>query len=131
MVHQVLQRFGFQFSSPQRTPLPIGYSLSAPHSDKSVEPSGPYPELVGCLICEAEIYVGALAAQKLRWLTYLVTDLGERPRPPPVLYFDNKAMIALCREQRLEHITKHIALHYFLARVLQHRGQLRLSYVAS
>ncbi|CAI7807352.1 unnamed protein product [Closterium sp. NIES-53] len=48
----------------------------------------------------------------LRWLTYLLTDLGERPRSSPVL-------------------TKHIALHYFLARELQQRGQLRLAYVAT
>ncbi|CAI7839638.1 unnamed protein product [Closterium sp. NIES-53] len=88
MVHQVLQRFGFQYSLPQLTPLSTSHSLSAPPSDKSVEPSGPYPELVGCLIssCEAEIYAGAMAAQELRWLTYLLTDLGEQPRLPPVLY---------------------------------------------
>ncbi|CAI7764580.1 unnamed protein product [Closterium sp. NIES-53] len=182
MVHQVLQRFGFQFSSPQPTPLSTGHSLSAPPSDESVEPSGPYPELVGCLMylmtctrpdlayplsllaryvapgrhrkvhwdaakrvlrylcstsgmglvlggrgsvvltghsdaswaddqatqrssrgytfspgsgsvswsstcsssvlgssCEAEIYAGAMAAHELRWPTYLLTDLGERP----------------------------------------------------
>ncbi|CAI7785047.1 unnamed protein product [Closterium sp. NIES-53] len=36
--------------------------------------------------CEAEIYAGAMAAQELRWLTYLLTDLGERPCSPPVLY---------------------------------------------
>ncbi|CAI7863176.1 unnamed protein product [Closterium sp. NIES-53] len=222
MVHQVLQRFGFQFSSPQPTPLSTSHSLSAPPSDESVEPSGPYPELVGCLMylmtctrpdlayplsllahyvapgrhrnvhwdaakrvlrylcstsgmglmlggrgpvvltghadaswvdilatqrssqgytfslgsgsvswrstrsssvlsssCEAEIYVGAMAAQELRWLTYLLTDLGEQALSPPVLYVDNKAMIALCQEHRLEHITKHIALRYFLARELQ------------
>ncbi|CAI7835271.1 unnamed protein product [Closterium sp. NIES-54] len=154
MVHQVLQRFGFQFSWPQPTPLSTNYSLSAPPSDESVEPSGPYPELVGCFMhrkvhwdaakrvlcylcstlgmglmlggrgpvvltshadaswvddlatqrssqgytfslgsgsvswrstrlssvlsssCEAEIYAGAMAAQELRWLTYLLTDLG-------------------------------------------------------
>ncbi|CAI7927638.1 unnamed protein product, partial [Closterium sp. NIES-54] len=81
--------------------------------------------------CEAEIYAGAMAAQELRWLTYLLTDLGEQPRSPPVLYVDNKAMLALCREQRLEHRTKHIALRYFLAHELQQRGQLRLAYVAS
>ncbi|CAI7794762.1 unnamed protein product, partial [Closterium sp. NIES-54] len=81
--------------------------------------------------CEAEIYAGAMAAQELRWLTYLLTDLGEQPRSPPVLYVDNKAMLALCREHRLEHRTKHIALRYFLARELQQRGQLRLAYVAS
>ncbi|CAI7878481.1 unnamed protein product [Closterium sp. NIES-53] len=46
----VLQRFGFQFSSPQPTPLSTSPSLSAPPSDESVEPSGPYPELVGCLM---------------------------------------------------------------------------------
>ncbi|CAI7812093.1 unnamed protein product [Closterium sp. NIES-54] len=187
----VLQRFGFTYSSPLSTPLPTGHSLSAPPSDESVEPSGLYPELVGCLItlgmglvlgrwarvvltghadafwvddlatqrssegytfslgsgsvswrstrsssvlslsCEAEIYAGAMAAQELHWLTYLLTDLGEVPRSPPVLYVHNKAMLALCQEHRLEHRTKHIALRYFLARELQQRGQLRLAYVAS
>ncbi|CAI7830266.1 unnamed protein product, partial [Closterium sp. NIES-53] len=166
MVQQVLRRFGFTYSSPQSTPLPTGHSLSAPPSDESVEPSGPYPELVGCLItsgmglvlggrarvvltghadtswstssssvlsscCEAEIYAGAMAAQELHWLTYLLTDLGEAPRSPPFQYVNNKAMLALCREHRLEHRTKHIALRYFLARELQQRGQLRLAYVAS
>ncbi|CAI7908321.1 unnamed protein product [Closterium sp. NIES-53] len=199
MVQQVLQRFGFTYSSPQSTPLPTGHSLSAPPSDESVELNGPYPELVGCLMylmtctrpdlayplsllaryvapgrhrkvhwdaakrvlrylcntsgmgpvlggrarvvltghadaswvddlatkrssqgytfslgsgsvswrstrsssvlsssCEAEIYAGAMAAQELRWLTYLLTNLGEAPRSPPVLYVDNKAMLALC-----------------------------------
>ncbi|CAI7866520.1 unnamed protein product [Closterium sp. NIES-53] len=150
----------------------------APPSDESIEPSGPYRELVGCLItlgmglvlggwgpvvltghadaswvddlatqwssqgynfslgsgsvpwrstrsssvlissCKAEIYTGAMAAQELRWLTYLLTDLGERPRSPPVLDVDNKAIIALCQEHRLEHRAKHIALRYFLAREL-------------
>ncbi|CAI7855936.1 unnamed protein product [Closterium sp. NIES-54] len=234
MVQQVLQRFDFTYSSPQATPLSTRHSLSALPSDESVEPSGPYPELVGCLMylmtcsrpdlayplsilaryvaprrhrpehmaaakrvlrylcstsgmglvlggrrlvvltghadaswaddqttqrsshgytfslgsssvswrstrsssvlsssCEAEIYAGAMAAQELRWLTYLLTDLEEQPRSPPVLYVDNKAMLALCREHRLEHRTKHIALRYFLARELQQRGQLRLAYVAS
>ncbi|CAI7812470.1 unnamed protein product [Closterium sp. NIES-53] len=81
--------------------------------------------------CESEIYAGAMAAQELRWLTYLLTDLGERPRSSQVLYVDNKAMIALCEEHRLEHITKHTVLHCLLARELQQRGQLRLAYVAT
>ncbi|CAI7765431.1 unnamed protein product [Closterium sp. NIES-54] len=50
MVHQVLQCFGFQFSSPHPTPLSTSHSLSAPPSDESVELSGLYPELVGCLM---------------------------------------------------------------------------------
>ncbi|CAI7816981.1 unnamed protein product [Closterium sp. NIES-54] len=234
MVYQVLQHFGFMYSSPQSTPLPTGHSILAPPLDESVEPSGPYPELVGCLMylmtctrpnlayplsllaryvapsrnrkvhwdaakrvlrylcstlgmglvlggrarvvltghadaswvddlatqrssqgytfslgsgsvswrssrssfilsssCEAEIYAGAMAAQELHWLTYLLTNLGEAPCSPPVLYVDNKAMLALCQEHRLEHRTKHIALRYFLALELQQRGQLRLAYVAS
>ncbi|CAI7812579.1 unnamed protein product [Closterium sp. NIES-53] len=234
MVQQVLQRFGFTYSSPQSTPQPTGHSLSAQPSDECVEPSGPYPKLVGCLMylmtctrpdlayplsllaryvapsrhrkvhwdatkrvlrylcstsgiglvpggrarvvltghadaswvddlatqrssqgyifslgfgsvswqstrsssvlsssCEAEIYARAMAAQELRWLTYLLTDLGEAPRSPPVLYVDNKAMLTLCQEHRLEHRTKHIILRYFLARELQQRGQLLLAYVAS
>ncbi|CAI7841323.1 unnamed protein product, partial [Closterium sp. NIES-53] len=81
--------------------------------------------------CDAEIYVRAMAAQELRWLTYLLSDLGEQPHSPPVLYVDNKTMIALCKEHRLEHRTKHIALQFFLARELQHRGQLRLVYAAT
>ncbi|CAI7791452.1 unnamed protein product [Closterium sp. NIES-53] len=48
--------------------------------------------------CEAEVYARAMAAQELRWLTYLLTNLGEQPRSPPVLY---------------------------------QRGQLRLAYVAT
>ncbi|CAI7793482.1 unnamed protein product [Closterium sp. NIES-53] len=201
MVHQVLQRFGFQFSSPQPTHLSTSHSLSAPPSNESVEQNGPYPELVGCLMylmtctrpdlayplsvlaryvapgrhrklsspvtqtppglttqlrsytfslgsgsvswqstrsssvlsssCEAEIYAGAMVAQELRWLTYLLTDFGEQPRSPPLLYVYNKAMIALCQEHGLEHRTKHIALRYFFARELQQRGQLRLAYVAT
>ncbi|CAI7928578.1 unnamed protein product [Closterium sp. NIES-54] len=158
IVQQVLQRFGFWWSSPQTT-LPTGQSLSAPPSDESVEPSGLYGELVGCLVylmtCtrpdltyplsllaryvapgrhrkehwtaaqmtihrstqgysfslstgsvlwrstrsssvlsssgEAKIYAGAMAAQEFRWLTYLLTDLGEQPRSPPVLYVANTA----------------------------------------
>ncbi|CAI7822856.1 unnamed protein product [Closterium sp. NIES-54] len=50
MVQQVLQRFDFMYSSPQATPLSTGHSLSALLSDESVEPSGSYPELVGCLM---------------------------------------------------------------------------------
>ncbi|CAI7734509.1 unnamed protein product, partial [Closterium sp. NIES-54] len=81
--------------------------------------------------CEAEIYAGAMAAQELRWLTYLLPDFGERPRSSPVLYVDNKAMIALCQEHRLEYRTKQIALRYFLARESQQRGQLHLAYMAT
>ncbi|CAI7862330.1 unnamed protein product [Closterium sp. NIES-53] len=39
--------------------------------------------------CESEIYSGAMAAQELRWITYLLTDLGEAPCSPPVLYANN------------------------------------------
>ncbi|CAI7879145.1 unnamed protein product [Closterium sp. NIES-54] len=185
MVYQVLQRFGFQFSSPQPTPLSTRHSLSTPPSEESVEPSGLYPGTSGMGLvlggrgpvvltghadaswvhdsatqrsslgytfslgsgsvswrsthsssvlissCEAEIYAGAMAAQELRRFTYVLTGLGEAPRSPPVPYVDNKAMIALCQEHRLEHRTKHIALRYFLARELQQRGQLCLAYVAT
>ncbi|CAI7878822.1 unnamed protein product [Closterium sp. NIES-54] len=81
--------------------------------------------------CEAEIFAGAMASQELHWLTYLLTDLGDLPRLPPVRYVDNEAMIALCLEHRLEYRTKHIALRYFLARELHQRGQLRLAYMAT
>ncbi|CAI7846944.1 unnamed protein product [Closterium sp. NIES-54] len=47
---------------------------------------------------EVEIYAGAMAAQELRWLTFLLADLVERPGSAPTLYADNKTMILLCRE---------------------------------
>ncbi|CAI7753182.1 unnamed protein product [Closterium sp. NIES-53] len=146
MVHQVLRRFGFQFCSPQPPPLSTSHSLSAPPLDESVEPSGPNPELVGCLMylmacTQPDLayplsllarYVAPSRHQKeLCWLTYLLTDLGEQPRSPLVLYVDKKVMIALSQEHNLEHRMKHIALQYFLARELQQRGQLRLAYVAT
>ncbi|CAI7891836.1 unnamed protein product, partial [Closterium sp. NIES-53] len=132
IVQQVLLRFGFTYSSPQSTPLPTGHSLSAPPSDESVDRVVLHRAWGSCLedgldfsslvtltppgsSCEAEIYAGAMAAQELRWLTYLLSDLGEAPRSPPVLYVDKKAMLALYQEHRLEHRTKHIALRYFLA----------------
>ncbi|CAI7887853.1 unnamed protein product [Closterium sp. NIES-53] len=214
MVHQVLQRFGFQYSSPQPTPLSTNHSLSDPPSDESVEPSGPYPELQGCLMylmtCTRPdlAYPLSLLARyvaPVRWawglclehgvqLSSLVTQMPPglttqlhsgrhrvtpsalgparflgglptrlqfsapvvrlRSTPEPWLlksyagsptccptwesnlvrlqscFVDNKAMIALCQEHRLEHRTKHIALRYFLARELQQHGQLRLAYVA-
>ncbi|CAI7791409.1 unnamed protein product [Closterium sp. NIES-54] len=173
------------FSLPQPTPLSTAHLFSAPPLDESVEPSCPYPELMGCLmylmtcirpdlayplsllaryvapgrhrkvhwdaakrvlryLCGTSgmgLMLGgrgpvvlsghADASWELRWLTYLLTDLGEQPRSPPFLYVDNKAMISLCLEHKLEHRTKHIPLRYFLARELQQRGQLCLAYVAT
>ncbi|CAI7792110.1 unnamed protein product [Closterium sp. NIES-53] len=104
-----------------------GYTFSL--ASGSVSWQSTCSSLVLSSSCEAEIYAGAMAAQELGWLTYLLTDLGEQPRLPPVLYVDNKAMIALCQEHRLEHRMKHITLRYFLARELQQRSQLRLAYV--
>ncbi|CAI7801970.1 unnamed protein product [Closterium sp. NIES-54] len=113
-------------SSPQEGVALLVQYVGLGASAWRAESSGPH-----CSSCEAEIYTGAMAALELCWLTYLLTDLGELPRSPPVLYVDNKAMLAFSQEHRLEHRTKHIALCYFLARELQQRGQLRLAYVAS
>ncbi|CAI7757578.1 unnamed protein product [Closterium sp. NIES-53] len=106
-----------------------GYTFSLGSSSVSWRSTCSSSVLSSCY--EAEIYAWAMAAQELRWLTYLLTDLREQPRSPLVLYVDNKAMIALCQEHRLEHRTKHIALQYFLAQELQQRGQLRLAYMAT
>ncbi|CAI7865073.1 unnamed protein product [Closterium sp. NIES-53] len=157
MVQQVLQCFGFTYSSPQSTPLPTGHSLSAPPSDESVEPSGLYPELVGYLITLGMgLVLGGRAQVVLTghadasWVDDLATQRSSQGYTfslgsssvswrstrsssvlSSILYINNKAMLALCQELRLEHRTKHIALRYFLARELQQRGQLCLTYVAS
>ncbi|CAI7893587.1 unnamed protein product [Closterium sp. NIES-53] len=230
MVQLVLQRFELQHSTVQRTPLAVDHILTGPFPDEPFEPSGPYAELVGCLMylmtctrpdlsilarfvapgrhrpvhwtaavkvanylamasgvglvlggrqdvvltghcdsscaddvethrstqgycftlgsravswrstrsssvstsnAEAEIYAGAMAAQELRWLTFLLTDLSERPSSAPTLFTDNKATILLCREPRLESRVKHINVRYFLLRELQRRGQARFDFVGS
>ncbi|CAI7808468.1 unnamed protein product [Closterium sp. NIES-53] len=69
--------------------------------------------------CEAEVYVAAMAVQELCWLSFLLTDLGERPRSPPVLFADNRSAILFCKEPRLVGKAKHIQLHYFLLREFQ------------
>ncbi|CAI7834712.1 unnamed protein product [Closterium sp. NIES-53] len=74
-------------------------------------------------------YTFSLGSGSVSWQS--TRSVLVRPRSSPVLYVDNKAMIALCQEHRLENRTKHIALRYFLARELQQRGQLRLAYVAT
>ncbi|CAI7917049.1 unnamed protein product [Closterium sp. NIES-54] len=199
MMQQVLQRFELQHSTIQRTPLAIDHRLTRPFPDEPFELSGPYAELVGCLMylmtctrpdlafllgilarfvapgrhrpvhwtfavrvakylattsgvglvlggrqdvvltghcdfsyaddaethksthgycfslssgavswrstrsssvltstAEAEIYAGAMAAQELRWVTFLLTDLSERPSSAPTLFTNNKATILLC-----------------------------------
>ncbi|CAI7734053.1 unnamed protein product [Closterium sp. NIES-53] len=93
-------------SATQRSPQGYTFSLGS----GSVSWQSTRSSSVLSSSCEAEIYAGAMAAQELRSLTYLLTDLGEQPRSPPVLYVDNKAMIALCQKHRLEHKTKHIVL---------------------
>ncbi|CAI7890608.1 unnamed protein product [Closterium sp. NIES-53] len=47
---EVLQRFRRQFSTTQPTPLAVDHRLSGPFLDDPFESSGPYAELVGCLI---------------------------------------------------------------------------------
>ncbi|CAI7829952.1 unnamed protein product [Closterium sp. NIES-53] len=46
----VLLRFELQHSTVQRTPLAIDHRLTGPFPDEPFEPSGPYAELVGCLV---------------------------------------------------------------------------------
>ncbi|CAI7834374.1 unnamed protein product, partial [Closterium sp. NIES-53] len=46
----ILMRFHFPFSNVHLTPLAVDHGLTAPPSDKSFESTGPYHELVVCLI---------------------------------------------------------------------------------
>ncbi|CAI7799819.1 unnamed protein product [Closterium sp. NIES-54] len=92
MVQQVLQRFELQHSNVQRHLLPL--TIDSP--DPFLYSPGPrLPSSVSTSIAEAEIYAGAMAAQELRWLTFLLTDLSERPSSAPTLFTDNKASILL------------------------------------
>ncbi|CAI7809364.1 unnamed protein product, partial [Closterium sp. NIES-53] len=148
MVQLVLQRFGFTYSSPQSTPLPTGHSFSALPSDESVEPSGLYPELVGCLMYLMTCTRPDLA-NPLSILARYVTPGRHRKEHMDAakrvlrflcstsgmgLVLGGWAQVSSLVTQTppgLEDRMKHIALRYFLARELQQRGQLRLAYVAT
>ncbi|CAI7910803.1 unnamed protein product [Closterium sp. NIES-54] len=73
--------------------------------------------------CEAKLYTAAMAAQELCWLSFLLTNVGERPRSPPFLFANNRSAVLLCEEPRLVGKAKHIQLRYFLLREFQQRGQ--------
>ncbi|CAI7814887.1 unnamed protein product, partial [Closterium sp. NIES-54] len=87
MVQQVPQRFGFTYSSPQSTPLPTSHSLLAPPSDESVEPSGPYPELVGCLMYPMTCTRPDFAYPLSLLARYVALGRHRKPRPlSPLLH---------------------------------------------
>ncbi|CAI7907454.1 unnamed protein product, partial [Closterium sp. NIES-53] len=73
--------------------------------------------------CEAEVYAAAMAAMELHWLSFLLTDLGERPHSPPVLFADNRSAVLLCEDPHLVGKAKHIQLCYLILSELQQRGQ--------
>ncbi|CAI7753235.1 unnamed protein product [Closterium sp. NIES-53] len=184
----ILTRFRFSLSKVQLTPLAVDHGLTALPSDESFESSGPYPQLVGCLMflmtytrpdlayplsilarfvapgihrpshwyiakrvtkyvastsgmglvlggkqpitligysdsswpddaetrwstqgCEAEVYAVAIAAQELRWLSFLLTDLGERLGSPPVLFADNSSVARHSYDVWSLRTTRHIS----------------------
>ncbi|CAI7758489.1 unnamed protein product [Closterium sp. NIES-53] len=119
------------WSSDPRSPL--SFSSLPPLSSRSgaVSWRSTCSSSVSTSTAEAEIYARAIAAQELRWLTFLLADLGERPSSALTLFIDNKATILLCQEPRLESRVKHINVRFFLLRELQRRGQARFDFVES
>ncbi|CAI7773309.1 unnamed protein product [Closterium sp. NIES-54] len=126
MVHQVLQRFGFQFSSPQPIPLSTSHSLSAPPSDESVEPSGPYPELVGCLM-----YLMTCTRPDLAYPPSLLAHYVAPGRHRKVHWDAAKRVLRyLCRGPMADLLADRLGRAASFTSSSQ-RGQLRLAYVAS
>ncbi|CAI7848556.1 unnamed protein product, partial [Closterium sp. NIES-53] len=133
MVHQVLQRFGFQFSSPQPTPLSTGHSFSAPPSIEYVEPSGPYAELVGCLITSGMglvlggrgpvVLIGLADAS---WVNDSATQRSSSCEGE--IYAEAMAAQEL---RSLTYLLTYLGKQPCSPRVLYQRGQLRLAYVAT
>ncbi|CAI7847680.1 unnamed protein product [Closterium sp. NIES-54] len=125
MVQQVLQRFGFQFSSPQPTPLSTSHSLSTPPSDESVEPSGPYPELVCCLITSGMgLVLGGRGPVVLTGHAHASwVDDSATQRSSPGYTFSLGATLAHLPADRLGRVASFASS--------SQRGQLRLAYVAT
>ncbi|CAI7917716.1 unnamed protein product [Closterium sp. NIES-54] len=56
--------------------MPTGHSLSAPPSDDSVEPSGLYPELVGCLMSYAAVRPADRLGKAASFVSSSIEGLG-------------------------------------------------------
>ncbi|CAI7764179.1 unnamed protein product, partial [Closterium sp. NIES-53] len=69
-----------------------GYTFNLGSGSVSSRSTSSSSVLSSC--CEVKIYAGAMAAQELRWLTYLLTDLEEWPRSCPVLYQGGQLRLA-------------------------------------
>ncbi|GJP78351.1 hypothetical protein CLOP_g8666, partial [Closterium sp. NIES-67] len=69
--------------------------------------------------CEAELYAATMAAQEVRWLTFLLEELGA-PQRCPTIWCDNASTIHLTKDAVFHGRSKHIELrHYFIRELVQ------------
>jgi hypothetical protein len=80
--------------------------------------------------CEAELYAVVMAAQEVRWLTFLLYELGYE-QECPTIWCDNQSTLHLTKDPVGHGKSKHIELRYFFIRDLVEQKALQVRYVAT
>ena len=85
--------------------------------------------MVALSSCEAEYIAGATAACQGVWLSRLLVDLVNMKAVAPLLYIDNKSVLALTKNLVLHKRSKHIDVRFHFIRDCINNGTLETDYV--
>ena len=82
---------------------------------------------------EAELYAISYASKHLLWIQEGLSELQENSQPEPVvLYGDNQGTLQLIQNEKINDLTKHVAVTYhYMRNLVLERRCFGLEYVAS
>ncbi|KAL1223745.1 Retrovirus-related Pol polyprotein from transposon RE1 [Cardamine amara subsp. amara] len=80
---------------------------------------------------EAEYRAVANTAAEVRWLHFLLQELGLKSKTTPVIYCDNVEATYLSANSVFHTCMKHLALNYHFIHDLVQSGRLRVTHVSS
>ena len=78
---------------------------------------------------EAEVMAASHTALEVVYVLNLITEMGIVQERPPVLYIDNSGALALAKDRRSCHKSKHIDRRYLKVREFVENGKLRVAAV--
>jgi hypothetical protein len=81
---------------------------------------------------EAEYMAMSVATQEVKWLTALLSELGEAPQLPITFFTDNQAAVSISSNEAVPHTrTKHIDLRHHYVRECVQSGYMRVEWIRS
>ena len=80
---------------------------------------------------EAEVMAASQASAELVYTTGMLGEMGIVQKKPPVLYADNTGAIALAKDRRSCHKSKHIDRRYLKVREFVEDGKIIVEHVST